>query len=217
MEMHVWWFGSWVAYRSVNKTGLNSLDEFRTCPSQKELLKTQYKFALPYVRPCVISEFCRSVNEIFALLGCYPAQLAVSYRRCGTTNSTLSPFVTLSSRCAQAGRWSSYRDTGVVHRFTFSFSDFFYWSFIYLFYYWYKIKECYIPLKNYISRNLTQSLLCTSICTTPVRDCFLTGLLASVNCSQPFRRLNLSPPTYHQRFWIFVDKLNPKRTALKLP
>jgi len=58
-----------------------------------------------------------------------------------------------------------------------------------------------IQLNNYtISRKLTQSLLCTPTYTTLVGDCFRTGLLASVNCSQPFRRLNLSPPTYHQRF-----------------
>jgi len=59
----------------------------------------------------------------------------------------------------------------------------------------------YIQLNNQIiSRKLTQSLLCTPTYTTLVRNCLRTGLLASVNCSQPFCRLNLSPPTYHQRF-----------------
>jgi len=36
---------------------------------------------------------------------------------------------------------------------------------------------------------------------------FSTEVLASVISSQPFRRLNLSPPTYYQRFWIYVDRL----------
>jgi len=42
----------------------------------------------------------------------------------GVTPSTRSPSVTLLSRRAQSGRWSSYRQTGVVHRITFSFSHF---------------------------------------------------------------------------------------------
>ena len=51
----------------------------------------------------------------------------------------------------------------------------------------------YIQLNNYIiSRKLTQSLPCTPIYTTLVRDCFRTALLASVTCSQPFHSLNLS-------------------------
>ena len=58
-----------------------------------------------------------------------------------------------------------------------------------------------MQLNNYItSRKLIQSLLCTPIYTTLICDCFRTGLLASINCSQPFRHLNLSPSTYHQRF-----------------
>jgi len=56
--------------------------------------------------------------------------------------STRSPFVTLLSRSAQSGRWSCYRQTGVVHRITFSFSHFpFYLRFIYSVYWWYKITE----------------------------------------------------------------------------
>ena len=58
-----------------------------------------------------------------------------------------------------------------------------------------------------MSRKLTQSLLCTPTYTTLVSDCFRTGLLVSVISSQPFPRLNLSLPTYHQRFWIYVDRL----------
>ena len=38
-------------------------------------------------------------------------------------HSTRSPFVTLLTRCAQSVGWSSYRQTSVVHRITFSFSD----------------------------------------------------------------------------------------------
>jgi len=78
--------------------------------------------------------------------------------------------------------------------------------------------DCYIQLNNQvISRKLTESLLCTPTYTTLVSDCFRTGLPASVICSQPFRRLSLSPPIYHQRFWIYVDRLNPKRTAMNRP
>ena len=61
--------------------------------------------------------------------------------------------------------------------------------------------ESYIQLNNWIiSRKLLQSLLCTSTYITLARDCFRTGLLVSVISSQPFRLLNLSPPTYHRRF-----------------
>ena len=83
--------------------------------------------------------------------------------------STRSPFVTLLSRLAQSGRWSSHREAGLVHRMTFSFSDFlFYLCFIYS---WYKTMEGYIQLNNsIISRKLTQSLLCTPSYTTLVRD-----------------------------------------------
>jgi hypothetical protein len=37
---------------------------------------------------------------------------------------TRSPFVTLLSGCAQSGRRTSYQETGVVHRITFSFNYF---------------------------------------------------------------------------------------------
>ena len=109
--------------------------------------------------------------------------------------SARSPFVTLLSRRAQSGTRTSYQETGVVHRITYSFSYFlFYLCFIYLFYSWYKIMERCIQLSNQIiSRKITQSLLCTPTYTTLIRDCFHTGLLASVISSQPFRRLNLSP------------------------
>ena len=51
--------------------------------------------------------------------------------------STPSPFVTLLSRRAESGRWSSYRETGVDYRITFSFSDFlFYLRFIDSIYCW---------------------------------------------------------------------------------
>jgi len=41
--------------------------------------------------------------------------------------STHSPFVTLLSWRAQSGRWSCYRETGVVHRITFSLWFFFFY------------------------------------------------------------------------------------------
>jgi hypothetical protein len=37
---------------------------------------------------CVISNFCRDVNEICALLGCYAAIVVIPYRRFGTTYSS---------------------------------------------------------------------------------------------------------------------------------
>ena len=82
--------------------------------------------------------------------------------------------------------------------------------------------ERYIQLNNQIiSRKLTQSLLCTPTYTTLVSDWIRTGLLASVISSQPLLRLNLSlpytPPTYHQRFWLYVNRLTPKRTAMNRP
>ena len=73
------------------------------------------------------------------------------------------PLLTFLHRRAQSDRWSNYRQTGVVHRITYSFSDFvFYLCFIYSFYSWYKIMARYIQLNNQImSSKLTQSLLCT--------------------------------------------------------
>ena len=54
--------------------------------------------------------------------------------------STRSPFVTLLSRRAQSGRWSSYWERVMVHRITFICSDFlFHLCFIYSFYSWYTI------------------------------------------------------------------------------
>jgi hypothetical protein len=41
-----------------------------------------------------------------------------------TAFSIRSPFVTLLSQRAQSGRWSSHRQTGVVHQITSSFGDF---------------------------------------------------------------------------------------------
>jgi hypothetical protein len=120
-------------------------------------------------------------------------------------HSTCLTFVTLLSQRAQSGGWSSYRETGVVHRITFSFSDFFLRMF-YLFYSWYEIIEFYIQLNNLIVyRKLTQSLLCTPTYTTLIRNCFRTGLLMSINCSQPFHHLYLLPPTCHQQFWMYVE------------
>ena len=45
-------------------------------------------------------------------------------RNVDEANSTRSPFITLLSQHSQSGRLSSYREMGVVHRITFSFSDF---------------------------------------------------------------------------------------------
>ena len=64
-------------------------------------------------------------------------------QRCGTTCRpslqgpvfpfhAISPVVTLLSRRAQSARWSSYRNTGVVHRITFSFSYFLFYLCFYL-------------------------------------------------------------------------------------
>ena len=47
--------------------------------------------------------------------------------------STRSPFVTVLSWRAQSGRWSSYREMGVVHWITFSSSDFLFLLMFYLF------------------------------------------------------------------------------------
>ena len=37
---------------------------------------------------CVVSNFCREVDEIWALLGCYAAIVVITYRRFGTTCSS---------------------------------------------------------------------------------------------------------------------------------
>jgi len=87
----------------------------------------------------ILSTHALNTHKVKCLV-CYPG---------GTSSSTRSPFVILLFRRAQSGRWSSYRETGVVHRITFSFSDFlFYLCFIYSFYSWYKTMECYIQLNN---------------------------------------------------------------------
>ena len=66
--------------------------------------------------------------------------------KCTTnTHATWSPFVTLLSRHAKSGRRTSFRETGLVYRITYSFSDFlFCLCFIYSIYSWYKITERYI-------------------------------------------------------------------------
>ena len=93
-----------------------------------------------------------------------------------------SSFVTLLSRRAQSGKWSSYQETGVVHRITYSFSDFlFYLCFIYSFYSWYNKWSA-------ISSKTTRSFLGnwhTHFSILPHSHLsyatdFLTGLLASV-------------------------------------
>jgi hypothetical protein len=89
--------------------------------------------------------------------------------------------------------------------------------YLFIFYSWY---NKWSTISSKTTRSFLgswQSLLCTPTYTTLARDWIRTGLLASLYCSQPFRRLNLSPPTYHQRFWIYVDRLNPKRTAMDRP
>ena len=51
-------------------------------------------------------------------------EITVDWSKTGNVRSTRSPFVTLSPQRAQSGRWSSYQEMGVVHRITYSFSDF---------------------------------------------------------------------------------------------
>jgi len=48
------------------------------------------------------------------------------------STSTRSPFLSWMSRRAQSDRRTSYRETGVVHRITFSFSDFLFLLMFYL-------------------------------------------------------------------------------------
>jgi len=45
--------------------------------------------------------------------------------------STRSPFLTLLSRFAHSGRWSSYREKGVVHRITYSINYLFFKCFLF--------------------------------------------------------------------------------------
>jgi len=123
--------------------------------------------------------------------------------------STRSPFVTLLSRCTPTGRWSSFGKRVWFTEITHIFNYFFFpCCFIYSIYSWYKILESYLQWNNQIiSRKLTQSLLCTPTYTT-LRTRLNSHWIASVRCPLlTFSHLNLSPPTFHQRSWIYVDRL----------
>ena len=124
------------------------------------------------------------------------------------------PCVTVCHQVPNAGD-----GTGVAHRITLGSVIFFLFYDLFIFYSWYNKRSA-------ISSKTTRSFLGNwhshfSVLppTILIRDCFRTALLGSVICSQPFLRLNLSlyKRSYRQQFRTYVDRWNPKRTAMNRP
>jgi len=123
--------------------------------------------------------------------------------------STRLPFVTLLSRRAQSGRWSSFgkrvwfsdSHKGLIISFSTC-------CFIYSNYSWYKIMDYYIWLKQLDHFQETDTVASLYSYLHHTRTRLNSHWTATVRCPLlTFSHLNLSPRAHHQRSWIYVDRL----------
>ena len=79
---------------------------------------------------CYVGEFYKSVSKRIQVWDKLDEEFGYFIWRC--TYSTRSPLVTLLSRRSQSDRRTSYLETGVAHRITFSFSYFLFSRFLFI-------------------------------------------------------------------------------------